>query len=158
MKTFDEVPHTNDFFVSTEKSLLDQRWLITHLLAQKWTECWTHERLAGAIAHSLTFGVFHRQYAEMEEGSPLGSVTSQVGFARVITDGHTYSMVCDVVIQESYRKRGLAKFLMGVIVTHPEVKKTVSLLRTKDAQKLYAQFGYLEVAAMRRIPLPSCTS
>lgn len=149
MNTFDETPHTDDFFISTEKALLDQRWLISNLLAQSWTDCWNHDRMADAIAHSLTFGVYQRRSSE---GGAAPMEPRMVGFARVITDGCTYSMLCDVVIDPAFRGKGLAKFLVATITMHQQVKHTVSILRTKDAQRLYARFGFKEVSAMRRIP------
>jgi GNAT superfamily N-acetyltransferase len=138
-------PHHDDFYVSTDKRLLDHRWLVANLLNQSWTECWTHERLTEAIRNSITFGVYQTD-------------NRMVGFARVITDESTYSLVCDVVIDEAHRGHGLAKFLMGSIVNHPAVRPTVSLLRTGNpvAQSLYERFGYSGVTAMRRIP--TCTS
>jgi GNAT superfamily N-acetyltransferase len=152
MNPFDETPHTDDFFVSTDKHLLNMRWLVANLLDQPWTKCWGHERMAEAIANSLTFGVYERT-PPVEPGVP--TQPKMVGFARVITDGCTYSLVCDVVIDPLYRGKGLAKFLMAVIVNCAEVRRTVSLLRTSNAQKLYARFGYQDVTAMRRIPTPS---
>lgn len=151
MNVFDDGPHSDDFFVSTDKKLLDNRWLVGNLLSQSWTDCWTHERMAQAVANSLTFGVYRR----MPSIDHAPAAIKMVGFARVITDECTYSLVCDVVIDPSYQGKGLAKFLMAQIVSHHAVRNTVSLLRTSNAAKLYQKFDYVEVKAMRRIPHPN---
>ena len=79
-------------------------------------------------------------------------ITDQVGFARIVTDGATFSWLCDVVIDEEYRGRGLGKFLMGEIVKHPAVANTVCLLRTDNAHDLYDRFGFGQCGAMMRKP------
>lgn len=154
MNVFDDPGHTDDFFISTDRKLLDNRWLIANLLSQPWTECWTHERMAQAIANSLAFGIYHRMPAI--DHAP--AAPKMVGFARVITDECTYSLVCDVVIDPDFRFKGLGKFVMATIISHHAVKGTVSLLRTSNAAKLYEQFDYHEVKAMRRIPNESAAS
>lgn len=150
MNAFDETPHTDDFFVSDERSLLDHRWLVGNLLSQPWADCWNHERLAEAIQNSLCFGLYQRQ--QSEDHAPAAPV--MVGFARAITDHATYSLICDVVVDERFRGRGLGKFLIATITRHPRVKRTVSVLRTTTATDFYKKFGYVPVPAMRRIPPP----
>ena len=83
-----------------------------------------------SIANSLCFGVYH-------EGT-------QVGFARVITDRATFGYLADVFILPAFRKQGLSKWLMEVILAHPELQtlRRMSLM-TQDAQGLYAQFGFI---------------
>lgn len=147
--TFDDTPPSDDYYVSTDEKLIDHRWLVSNLLGQSWTECWTHERMVQALAASLCFGVYkHDRPAKGE----VPKIDEMVGFARVISDGATYSLLVDVVVDPEHRGKGLAKFLVGAVVNHPSVKNTVSLLRTKDAHALYEKFDYQVVAAMRRIP------
>lgn len=82
-----------------------------------------------AILGSLCFGV----YAGAE----------QVGFARVVTDKATFAYLADVFILESHRGQGLSKKLMASICAHPELQGLRRfLLVTKDAHRLYAQFGF----------------
>jgi GNAT superfamily N-acetyltransferase len=67
----------------------------------------------------------------------------QVGFARVITDYAVFAYLADVFILEAYRGRGLAKWLIACIVSHPELQNLRRwMLATKDAQGLYAQYGF----------------
>jgi GNAT superfamily N-acetyltransferase len=67
----------------------------------------------------------------------------QVGFARVITDSATFAYLADVFIIESHRGRGLSRFLMECIMTHPRLQNFRRFtLATLDAHGLYAQFGF----------------
>jgi len=77
---------------------------------------------------SLAFGVYH-------EGV-------QVGFARVITDFVTLYYLCDVVIDNAYRGRGLGKALVNFIVEREDIKNLLGLLHTNDAHGLYEQYGF----------------
>ncbi len=67
----------------------------------------------------------------------------QVGFARVITDKATYAYLADVFILESHRGLGLSKWLMSVILEHPDLQGLRRMvLATKDAHSLYEKFGF----------------
>lgn len=82
-----------------------------------------------SIEGSLCFGVYQQ--------------AQQVGFARVISDLATYAYLADVFIDEAQRGKGLAKWLVGVILQYPELQGLRRFeLRTRDAHGLYAQFGF----------------
>jgi GNAT superfamily N-acetyltransferase len=67
----------------------------------------------------------------------------QIGFARVISDNATFAYLGDVFIEENYRGKGLSKWLMEIIITHPELQGLRRwILGTKDAHGLYAKFGF----------------
>ena len=74
------------------------------------------------------------------------------GFARVITDYATTWYLCDVVIDEAYRHRGLGKALVSHITA--EFTGLRGLLLTRDAHGLYGKYGFetLEGRAMGRAP------
>ena len=74
------------------------------------------------------------------------------GFARVITDYATTWYLCDVVIDEAYRHRGLGKALVSHIAS--EFTGLRGLLLTRDAHGLYGKYGFetLEGRAMGRAP------
>ncbi len=66
------------------------------------------------------------------------------GFARVITDYAIFAYLADVYINNNYRGQGLGKFLIHHILQDSKVSKIKKLmLKTKDAQKLYAKFGFI---------------
>jgi len=90
--------------------------------------------------------VVHRWVAAVV-GLPFGMFDGdkQIGFARVITDCATFAYIGDVYILEAYRGRGLSKWLMSCVVSHPNLQGLRRwLLATRDAHGLYRQFGFTE--------------
>lgn len=82
-----------------------------------------------SIKNSLCFGI----YKEDE----------QVGFARVVSDLATYAYLADVFVIPEERGKGLSKWLMQVIIAHPDLQGLRRfVLATKDAHGLYEQFGF----------------
>jgi len=68
-----------------------------------------------------------------------------LGFARVVTDLATFAYVGDVFVIEAYRGRGLSKWPWECMVEHPDLKDLRRWhLVTRDAQGLYAKFGFAE--------------
>lgn len=99
------------------------------LAGTDWSPGVPRSTVARSLRHSLCFGVFHRN--------------RQVGFARVITDRATFGYVADVFILESHRGRGLARWLMECVVSHPDLRRCRRLLlATRDAHGLYAKTGF----------------
>ena len=88
------------------------------------------EKIEASLRHSACYGVW------LEDEQKL------VGFARIITDYATTYYLCDVIIDEAYRGKGLGKALIGHIESRPEYAGLRGLLLTRDAHGLYAKFGY----------------
>ncbi|GIP38071.1 N-acetyltransferase [Paenibacillus sp. J31TS4] len=101
-----------------------------------WASERPREKTARAIEGSLCLGLY--------EGD------RQLGFLRVVTDYACFAWVCDVVIDENERGRGLGKWLMDCLVTHPALAGCSMSLRTKDAHGLYRQYGFELAEAMKR--------
>ena len=69
-----------------------------------------------------------------------------VGFARVVTDYATFAWIADVFILPEYRGKGLSKWLMETIITHPQLQGLKRwVLATRDAHGLYRQYGFGEL-------------
>lgn len=66
----------------------------------------------------------------------------QVGFGRVVTDYTVFSWIADIVIDPRYRSRGLGKWMMECVITHPAIQHTQMVLQTRDAHGLYERFGF----------------
>jgi GNAT superfamily N-acetyltransferase len=82
-----------------------------------------------AIANSLCFGLFYKD--------------EQIGFARLVTDKATFAYLADVFVLKEHRGKGLSKWLMRTIQSHPELQNLRRwLLTTKDAHGLYEQLGW----------------
>lgn len=115
--------------ISTDRSRLDVALIHNFLRSSYWAQGIPRAVVERSIKHSLCFGAFL-------DGR-------QVGFARVITDFAIFAYVADVFVVPEHRGRGLSKLLMRAILEHPEVQGLRRfLLATRDAHKLYAQFGF----------------
>ncbi len=124
------------FLISTDRSKLDVDVIHKFLTGSYWAAGIPRATVARAIENSLCFGVY--------DGA------DQVGFARIISDFATYAYVADVFILEQYRERGLGKELMASIIAHPDLQGLRRWsLGTRDAQGLYAQFGFEPVVNTR---------
>ncbi len=65
-----------------------------------------------------------------------------VGFARVVSDLATVAYLADVFIVPEHRGRGLGKWLVESLLSHPYLRGVKWLLHTRDAHGLYRQFGF----------------
>ena len=119
-----------EFTISTDRNRL-QIDAIHKFLAEEsyWAKERTRSQCETAIKNSLPFGVY--------KGENL------VGFARVVTDFATFAYLGDVFILDEFRGQGLSKWLMEVIVNHPELQGLRRwVLATKDAHTLYEKFDF----------------
>jgi len=134
-------------FVSTDQSLIDFAWLHRTLEAEYWGWEYTKEKVQENAAAALCFGIYERFEAS--------ETIEQLGFARVITDKVSFSFICDVVVDPDMRGQGVGTKLMECIVAHPDVKKTITILGTKQAWLFYEKFGFHAPAQpmMQRDPI-----
>lgn len=127
-----------EFLITTDKNKLDVDF-IHRFLSEKsyWAKNISIEKVKRSIEHSLTYGLFHSG--------------KQIGFAKVITDFSSTAYVGDVFIIEEYRGKGLSKWLMEVIVSHPQMQTLRRwVLATADAHKLYEKTGFRPLAKPER--------
>jgi GNAT superfamily N-acetyltransferase len=123
----------DNFLISTDPSRLDARAIHAYLDRSYWAAGIPMDVLERAIRGSLCFGLY--------DGD------RQIGFARTVTDRATFAYLADVYVLESYRGQGLAKWMMHVIMAHPDLQGLRRFaLATKDAHGLYAQFGFAPLA------------
>ena len=118
-----------EYVISTDRHILDISAIHHFLTTSYWAEGIPFEMVKKSIEHSLNFGLYTQR--------------KQIGFARVITDYSTYAYIGDVYILEDFRGQGLSKWLMQVIVDHPELQglRRWTLL-TRDAHELYRKTGF----------------
>ena len=127
----------HDFIVTSDPAAVDLDAVHAYLRTSYWAEDMPRDLLARAIANSIPFSV------------KLGA--EQVGFARVITDRATFAYLSDVYILEAYRGRGLARRLMDAVMSHPDLQGLRRFsLTTRDAEGLYRQYGFTDLATPRR--------
>jgi nitroimidazol reductase NimA-like FMN-containing flavoprotein (pyridoxamine 5'-phosphate oxidase superfamily)/ribosomal protein S18 acetylase RimI-like enzyme len=78
---------------------------------------------------------------------------SLVATGRAVSDGKT-AWIYDVAVAPAWQRRGLGKRLLELLLDHPAVRGArVVRLGTRDAQGLYAKYGFVEQAAAAR-PFP----
>jgi GNAT superfamily N-acetyltransferase len=127
-----------EFLISTDPNRLDLDVIYEFLTNCYWSKGIPREVVARSIEHSLCFGVYDGNGA-------------QVGFARVVGDFATVAYLGDVFILETHRGRGLSKWLMESITQHPALQGLRRwILLTRDAHELYAKFGFTPVKAPER--------
>ncbi len=144
-----EVSGRDDYTISTDPRHLDLDAIQRYLSSDSyWASGIPRHIVAKALAHSLNFGVYH--------GAPGSAL---VAYARVVTDRATFAWLCDVFVLPEHRGRGLSKWLLEVVLAHPDLQELRNfVLATRDAQGLYARFGFAPLAeparwmALRRRP------
>lgn len=128
MNKFLEV-HRDGLTISTDPARLDFDVICDFLARAYWAQGRPRAAAERAFAHSLPFGLY--------DGS------RQIGVARVLSDQAVFAYLMDVFIHEDYRGRGLGKWLVETILSHPDVRDVRRwLLATNDAHGLYARFGF----------------
>ena len=127
-----------DYSVSTDQSRLDLHVIHDYLTnSSYWATGRSLETVRRSIENSLSFGLY--------EGE------KQIGFARVITDYATFAWLADVFVLDSFRGQGLGKWLVEVILSHPELQQFRRwVLATRDAHELYRRFGFTELKRPER--------
>lgn len=126
-----------EFIISTDKSRLDIEVIHRFLDTSYWAAGRSAETIRRSIEHSIPFGVYKGD--------------QQVGFARVITDYATFAWIADVFILDPFQGQGLGKWLMEVIIAHPDLQGFRRwVLATKDAHDLYRRFGFTELKRPER--------
>jgi len=118
------------FEISTDKQRM-QLDVIHDFLSREsyWAQNRTLEQTRLAIENSLCFGVF--------------AGPRQVAFGRVVTDFATFAYVGDIFVSKEFRGRGLAKWIMQMMVEYPDLQGLRRwVLATRDAHGLYQHFDF----------------
>lgn len=118
------------YTISTDQSRLQVDVIHGYLREESyWAKERTREQTVTAIENSICFGLY--------EGD------EQIGFARVVTDLATFAYLGDVFVLPSRQGKALGKWLMEVIISHPDLQGFRRwVLATRDAHKLYEKYGF----------------
>jgi N-acetylglutamate synthase-like GNAT family acetyltransferase len=129
----------NNYMISTEKSKIDLEYVHGFLTRSYWSPGVLIEVVKKAMKGSLCFGIYCNDIQTLPAGR-------QVGYARIVTDKATFAYIADVFVDEDYRGKGLGKWLIEMMLAHPDLQGLRRiLLATKDAHKLYEQCGFTSV-------------
>lgn len=130
------------YTITTDPARVDLAVVHGFLTGSYWAKGIPLEVVRRSVEHALNFSLWHED---------PGGRSSQAGFARVITDFATFAYVGDVFVLEPHRGLGLSKWLMRVIVDHPELQGFRRwCLLTRDAHGLYAPLGFTPLADASR--------
>ena len=117
------------FTVTCDPAKLDQAVVTQFLASSYWAKGIPAATVEKSLAHSLCFALL--------DGD------RQIGFARVISDRATIAYLADVFVLPGYRGRGLGKWLIECVVSHPDLQGLRRwILATRDAHGLYERFGF----------------
>lgn len=126
-----------DYLIATDPARLDVNVIHAFLTESYWAASIPREVVKQSIKHSLCFGLYKGE--------------RQIGFARVITDYATFAYLADVFVLDEFRGEGLGKWLIEVIVSHPDLLGLRRwMLATRDAHGLYEKSGFSELEQPKR--------
>jgi len=121
-----------NYIISTDPALLNLDAITAFLERAYWAQGRPREVIARSIQNSICFGLYEAQV--------------QIGLARVISDCATFAYLCDVFIDENHRGKGLGKWLIAAVMSHPDLQGLRRWnLATRDAHELYKPFGWTEL-------------
>jgi GNAT superfamily N-acetyltransferase len=117
-----------DITLTDDQRRIDVAEAFKLLRGTYWAENRTRHAVERSVRQSLSF-------AMLREGE-------LIGFARVVTDRATVGYLCDFVITEEFRGKGLGRWALARILEHPDLRDCRIDLFTKDAQEFYRAFGF----------------
>ena len=121
------------YLISTDASMLDLEVVHGYLSRSYWAAGVPEDVVKRSIENSLCFGVYRGE--------------EQAGFARVVTDRATFAYLADVFVLEEHRGQGIGKWLVEVILSHPDLQGLRRwMLATRDAHDLYRRYTFTELA------------
>lgn len=114
--------------LTDDRTRVNARRVYTLLQETYWAERRPPSAVEKLIEHSVCFSLLDGKL--------------QVGFGRAVTDYCVFSWLADIIVDPSYRGRGLGKWMVSCILEHPVLKDTQFVLQTRDAHSLYGRFGF----------------
>ena len=103
------------------------------------------EQIIRELESSLCFGVFLPDSIGMQR---------QVGFARAYIDSNGVYHLCDVVIEQTQRGRGLGTLLIQTVVEDERLRGRFGTLETEHAHRLYEKVGFERCGRERMLRRP----
>lgn len=131
----DDITITRDeYTITTDRSKIDIHAVHDFLCHEAyWSRGIPFDKVKTSVENSLNFAILH--------GDKL------VGYARIISDYATIAYLGDVFILPEYRGRGLSRWMMEQVMSHPALQGLRRwILGTRDAHGLYEKFGWTPIA------------
>lgn len=122
----------NGMVLTSDPARIRFDWLHDKLAQQYWCENIPADVLRTAIAHSWCVSVFADDARHQ-----------QIGFARVVTDYASFAYLADVYVAPSFRRQGIARWMVSAFVNCPELPQLQKwLLVTANSQSVYQSVGF----------------
>lgn len=119
----------DDFYITSDFKKIDIDAVFSLLEQSYWANSRKVEITIKALENSLCFSLFYKD--------------KQIGLVRVITDYATFAYLCDVIIDEKFRHKGLGVWFLECVLKHPNLQNLRRwCLFTKDAHEYYKKFGF----------------
>jgi GNAT superfamily N-acetyltransferase len=120
--------------ITTDRTDTDADRVWSMLRATYWSANIRKDIVERAIANSIVANAI-----DQDTGT-------QVGFARAVSDRATFAWLCDVVVEPSHQRRGIATALVRALIDHPDLQTLRRwCLATRDAHGVYAPLGFKPV-------------
>ncbi len=121
--------HKEEFMITTDTNKLDFKKVYNLLSKTYWASSRSKDVMVKSFKNSLCFSLFYKD--------------EQIGLLRVVSDFTTFSYICDFIIDEDYRQKGLGSWCMDCVFKYPDLEDVKRwCLLTKDAHEFYKQFGF----------------
>jgi GNAT superfamily N-acetyltransferase len=118
-----------EFTITDQREQLDLDAIHGFLRESYWATGIPRAVVETSISQSLCFGLYHN--------------SKQIGFGRAVTDRATFAYLADIFVLQPYQGRGLGKWLVSCILSHPDLQGLRRwMLATLDAHGLYEQKGF----------------
>jgi GNAT superfamily N-acetyltransferase len=127
----------DDLIISDDPARLDVDRISAWLAASYWAGNRDRATVVRSLDGSMTYGVYD-------------GAGRQVAVTRVVTDRATFAWLCDVVVDEAWRGRGIGRWLVRTVVANLRdlgVQRIV--LTTRDAHGVYQGVGFDALRAPR---------
>ena len=119
----------DDYYITSDFKKIDIDAVFSLLEQSYWANSRKVEITIKALENSLCFSLFYKD--------------KQIGLVRVITDYATFAYLCDVIIDEKFRHKGLGVWFLECVLKHPNLQNLRRwCLFTKDAHEYYKKFGF----------------
>jgi GNAT superfamily N-acetyltransferase len=117
-------------FLSDDPGLLDLDRICAWLAASYWASYRDRATIERSLAGSRCYGAY-------------AADGTQLALTRVVTDGATFAWLCDVVVDEAWRGRGIGSALVGAVVAQLRTEDIARIvLTTRDAHGVYEPLGF----------------
>lgn len=139
------------YILTTQRTALDMRAVYAELATSYWRgRRRVFDDVYSAWANSFQVLAMFRVSADDDMAAEADALARgrPVAFARIVGDGTSFAYLSDVWVAREERGRGLAKWMMTVIVERlPETNRISNfLLATGDAQSLYSRYGWFQIS------------